>query len=966
MSQNLKIQVVLSAIDKLTAPFKNASKAVEKVSSTFKDNRQKLTELQREYNRNEGQIKKYANTLNPLKSKLVDNKLALQQALKEFNKLYKAKKEIAQPTQAFIKKFEQAKKTVEGLQKEKANTVQKLKVARAEFARNGFEASKMATMQSALKRSMREANGEIDKQKQKLAQLNRKAQEKAKLDQRLNTLRTKAEQYANIGGRAAATYSNLKEKVSVPVTEFAKAETATTNLKVALMGKGGKVSPEFEKINQLATDLGNRLPGTTADFQNLMTMLVRQGMSAKTILGGTGEAAALLSVQLNMMPEQAAEFAAKMQDATQGTEMEMLDLMDTIQRGFYAGVDSTNMLGAFKNLAPALSLLKVKGKEAMAILAPLVAQLDQAGMDGQASGNAMRKIFQKSIDVNNIGVQLAKLSKKGVVSKKFKLDFTDGKGSFGGIDHFYKEIEKLKDLNDVQRTAVIKKIFGDDAEVNTVLSSMIEKGKAGYDEFAKKLEEQATLNERVNAQLNTLTNIWDAASGTFTNLMAGIGAAIAPQLKELANRFGEISEKVLEWVNKNPELTTTIMAIVIGVTALVGITAVLSSAFSFLLFPIGRLIISLGGLGKVWGIGKALLFGKVLEDGTKKAGLFAKAGELLKRVWQVMPKLFSFLFTVARGLFSGLITGIRLVGIAFAANPIGAVITLIVGALTLLYFNWDKVKNAIGTAWDWLKTKFADSWFVKAINGIIFAVNNWDLVVDSVTKSIGDKFDSLKNQITELWDNIGKSITNAFNSAMEFLGLETRINSVGEGVKKATTTIVTQEHAKQITKTAEMSNNMYDPNYTPPQLEQKWIGGLVGNGKGRGFATGGYTGNGGKYEPAGIVHKGEYVMTKEATARLGVANLNRLNYGKVAGLTALASSVAFAQPMPAVKIDSRPPLTASQPSPTVAPVSQNIHITINATSGQNPQEIARLVAMELEKQQRHAQARARSSLRDRG
>lgn len=31
----------------------------------------------------------------------------------------------------------------------------------------------------------------------------------------------------------------------------------------------------------------------------------------------------------------------------------------------------------------------------------------------------------------------------------------------------------------------------------------------------------------------------------------------------------------------------------------------------------------------------------------------------------------------------------------------------------------------------------------------------------------------------------------------------------------------------------------------------------------RGFATGGYTGRGGKYEPAGIVHKGEYVVPKE-------------------------------------------------------------------------------------------------------
>ncbi|STI77244.1 putative phage tail tape measure protein [Escherichia coli] len=31
------------------------------------------------------------------------------------------------------------------------------------------------------------------------------------------------------------------------------------------------------------------------------------------------------------------------------------------------------------------------------------------------------------------------------------------------------------------------------------------------------------------------------------------------------------------------------------------------------------------------------------------------------------------------------------------------------------------------------------------------------------------------------------------------------------------------------------------------------------------FATGGFTGTGGKYEPAGIVHRGEFVFTKEAT-----------------------------------------------------------------------------------------------------
>lgn len=48
-----------------------------------------------------------------------------------------------------------------------------------------------------------------------------------------------------------------------------------------------------------------------------------------------------------------------------------------------------------------------------------------------------------------------------------------------------------------------------------------------------------------------------------------------------------------------------------------------------------------------------------------------------------------------------------------------------------------------------------------------------------------------------------------------------------------------------------------------------------------GFAGGGYTGDGGKYQPAGIVHRGEYVITKEATSRLGRGFLDQLNYGVV-------------------------------------------------------------------------------------
>lgn len=42
-----------------------------------------------------------------------------------------------------------------------------------------------------------------------------------------------------------------------------------------------------------------------------------------------------------------------------------------------------------------------------------------------------------------------------------------------------------------------------------------------------------------------------------------------------------------------------------------------------------------------------------------------------------------------------------------------------------------------------------------------------------------------------------------------------------------------------------------------------------------GFASGGYTGPGGQYQPAGVVHRGEYVVPKNVVDKLGVKNLER-------------------------------------------------------------------------------------------
>lgn len=53
---------------------------------------------------------------------------------------------------------------------------------------------------------------------------------------------------------------------------------------------------------------------------------------------------------------------------------------------------------------------------------------------------------------------------------------------------------------------------------------------------------------------------------------------------------------------------------------------------------------------------------------------------------------------------------------------------------------------------------------------------------------------------------------------------------------------------------------------------------------GNGYANGGYTGSGGKYDPAGIVHKGEVVFSQEDISRWGgVNNVEAMRKGNIAG-----------------------------------------------------------------------------------
>lgn len=95
---------------------------------------------------------------------------------------------------------------------------------------------------------------------------------------------------------------------------------------------------------------------------------------------------------------------------------------------------------------------------------------------------------------------------------------------------------------------------------------------------------------------------------------------------------------------------------------------------------------------------------------------------------------------------------------------------------------------------------------------------------------------------------------------------------------------------------------------------------------GVGFASGGYTGPGGKYQPAGIVHKGEYVFDQASTNRIGVSQLETLRNGQP--LDATLGRTGFGTGVQNVNSDNSSKTTIH------APIEQHFHTPPGVTPDQ--------------------------------
>lgn len=962
--KNLKLEVILAAIDRVTRPLKAISAGSKGVSKALSETRDQLRQLDRS--------QKMLGDFKDISRGLAVTKHRLGGAMEKLRGLKEQMAQTENPTKQMTAALKAAQSEADGLRLRHGKLVAQEAKLKASMAAAGLGTTKLTDQQRQLKTQAEALNGTLVHQQREMDKLNKAASRmhaaRARYDKQMQTRDKVAGAGVAMGVAGAATGA----AVAIPVRAFMEAEDTATQLKVAMMGAGGVVSKQFADVNALAEKLGNKLPGTTSDFQDMMRILIQKGLPATAVLNGAGEATANLAILAKVSFSESADAISVFQDSMGVADKDMVAAADQMQRLYNVGMKIPDIQEGFKAMGPALSYVKKGGIDAVKALAPLLAITDAAGMDAGSAGNAYNKIIRGSVDKKKVDKSNALLQGTGI-----KLNFVDAKGNFAGVDNMVNQIMKIQGLSDQKRKTIVETIFGSDKEVAEALNALGKAGNPGIEAMRKKLADQASMQERINAQLGTLKNLWDAASGTFVNTLVKFGEAIAPELKMACDWINNAAEAVGKWAKEHPQLSNAIMKTLAIVAVLLTVMGGLALALATVLGPlamlklsmstlgisltsgvgiIGKLGGSLGWLKTVFmGVGRAFMLNPI---GLAIAGI-AIAALLIYKYWEPIKAFVSGIFEGMSGALDPLINAFSGIGQAFA--PLKPVLADIGKLFSSLFSQgsygkgtldgWASAGRVLGSVLGWLVSA-AITPLSLSIRALIFVLGYMASAAASIWGQIRTAFSGGITGISALiinWSPLGLFYS-AFAGVLNWFGVQLPATFTGFGgmiidglinglsAKWEAVKAKASEIANSISTTVKGSLGIHSPSRVFAE-----IGGHTMDGLAQGLSTG-------QQSPLNTVSKFAKTFTAAGAGLVlsaGTAMAGNLDMRPAMGNTPAALS------------------SAASASATPATAGAQINITINAAPGMDEQKLAQLVAKEIERLERSKAARGRAALSDR-
>lgn len=1016
---NLRLQVILNAVDKLTRPFRSAQASSKELATVLQTTRNSLKEL----NKQAGRIDEFRKT----RSQLAITATNLSAAREEAAKLATQFAATNRPTAAQAKLFSQAKNRVQELQQTYNGLLGSVQRQRQALKESGIDTKQLSSAQRELRKNADETRQALERQQKSLKRL---GEQQAKMNAAREQYSRRLEVRDRIAGAGATTTAAglaMGAPVMAAVKSYASMEDAMKGVAKQVNGMrddNGNRTKQFYDMQDAIKAASEQLPmeNGAIDYAALVEGGARMGVTnqddpyedQKRDLLAFASTAAKAATAFELPADELAEGLGKIAQLYKVPTRNIEQLGDALNylddNAMSKGADIIDVLQRMGGVADRLDYRKA------AALGSTFLSLGAAPEIAASASNAMvRELSIATMQSKRFfeGMDLLKLN-PAEIEKQMTSD------AMGTIQRVLEKVNKLpKDKRLSAMTMVFGKEFGDDAAklANNLPELQRQLKLTSGNEANGSMQKESDINK------DSLSAQWLLVKTGAQNAFSSLGETLRQPLMDIMDSVKRVTGALRRWVEANPQLAGTLMKVAAATAAITVALGTLAVAVAAVLGPIAVIRFGLSVLGiktlpsvtaAVTRTGRALswlagaplsLLRRGMASSGGSAGLLSAplnslrrsaglAGNALKAVAgaplamlragmsgirNVIGMVMNPLATLRGGLSAAggvlrfLVSGplallrVALYGISgllgALLSPIGLVVAALAGVALVVWKYWQPISAFLGGVVEGFKAAAAP---ISAAFEPLRPVFQW----------IGDKVQALWGWFTDLLTPV-KSTSEELNSAaamgrrfgealaeglnMVMHPLESLKSGVSWLLEKLG--IVSKEAAKaklpeQVTRQQPATVNSDGKVVLPPG----------------GFPSMGFAG---MYDSGGTIPRGQFGIVGENGPEIvnGPANVTSRRRtaalaSVVAGVMGVAAAPAEAAPLHPYSLpivaykQSQPAKSAS--APPVVHFETHAPITIYAQPGQSAQDIAREVARQLDERERKTRAKARSNFSDQG
>ncbi|HCD1259825.1 TPA: phage tail tape measure protein [Citrobacter freundii] len=681
MSNNLKLEVLLKAVDQATRPFKAIQTASKSLSGDIRTTQQSLRDLNGQASKIDGFRKTSA--------QLAVTGQSLEKAKQEAEALAVQFKNTERPTAAQARVLESAKRAADGLQTKYNSLTQSVKRQQAELGKAGINTRNLTNDENRLKNNISETTAQLNRQREALARVSAQQAKLSAVKSRYESGQKLAAGARNVGvaGVGMATAGVVAGgAVLKPGFDFSLKNSELQ----AVLGLD-KESPEMKALKGQARTLGDNTAASADDAAAAQIIVAKSGADKDGILAQTP---AILNMSL--ANKETMEDNAKLLIGTKSA----FGLADD-KATHIADVISMTMnksQATFAGLSDSLTYVAPVAKDAGVSLeetAAMIGALHDANITGSMAGTGSRAVLSRL---------QAPSGKAYDAIKELGVKTMDSKGNTRPIFSILKEMQTSFEKNNLgtgQRSEYMKAIFGEEASSSaSILMAAAASGK--LDNLTRTIKNSDGKTEELVKVMQ------DNLGGDFKEFQSAyeaVGTDLYNQQEESLRKLTQTATKyVLQldgWIQKNKGLAQTIGLIAGGALGLIAVIGGIGLIEWPVIAGINAIIAAAGLLGAVFTTisgGVVAAIGAITWPVLAVAAAVVAGALLIRKYWEPVSAFFG-------GVIEGLMSAFAPVGEMFA--PLAPV--------------FDGLGEKLRGVWQWFKDLIAP---VKATQDTLNSCRN--------------------------------------------------------------------------------------------------------------------------------------------------------------------------------------------------------------------------------------------------